>query len=83
MQPGTVLLFHLFDGKNLATKASELGKFMLNCLEAFMPVAVSDLGLSVIPISKPILFIQLLDVSNLRTETPYLFPKNIKVVHTV
>jgi len=82
MQPGTVLIFHLFAGKDSATKASELGKFLLNCLEALVPVAVSDLGFSVIAILKPILFIQILDLSNLRTETPYPFPKNIKVIHT-
>lgn len=83
MQAGAMLLLHLFDGKNLAAKASELGQFLLNFQQPFLPLAVSDLGLCFILISKTKLFVQLLDVRDLRTETPYLFPKNIKMIHAI
>lgn len=78
-----MLVFHLFNRENLAAKTSELGKFLLNCLQPFLPLAVSNLGLGSIPISKAILIIQFLNLSDLRTETPYLFTKNIQVIHVV
>ena len=41
-----------------------------------MPLDVSDLSLSRIPVSTPIQLIQLLNVSDLTAETPNLFSKN-------
>lgn len=78
-----MLVFHLFDRKNLATQASELGKFLLNCLQPFLSLLLSELGLCSITVSSPILFVRPLNVSNLLTETPYLFPKNLKVIHSI
>jgi hypothetical protein len=49
---------------------------MLNCLEAFLPPAVSYLGVSSSPVSMPKLLIQLLNVSDLLSETPNFVPKN-------
>lgn len=54
---------------------------MLNGLQAFMALAVSYLGLGGIRLSEAVLLIQFLDLSDLRTETPYFFPKNLKVIH--
>ena len=84
MQPGAGLLFTPFDGQNWLFKASELGEFLLDCLQTFMPLAVSNLSLRFIsaPIfRKPILFAQLLNVCDLVAETPYLFAKDFEVIH--
>jgi len=83
VQSRAVLVFHLFDRKNLATQACELGKFLLNCLQPFLPLLLSEPGLCSITISSPILFVRPLNVSDLITETPYLFPKNLKVIHSI
>lgn len=82
MQAGTVLFFPLLDGKNLAAEVRELDEFLLDFLQAFLPLAVSDLGLGLVPAAKPIVLVQLLNLGYLRSETPYLFPKNIDVIHT-
>ena len=81
MQPGAVLFSPLFDRKNFAPQGRKLGKLLLNLLQPFMPLAVSDLGLGYIRVSEPILLIQLLNVSDLRAETPYFFSKNFKMIH--
>lgn len=81
MQSGAMFLFHLFHRKNLAAKTGELGKFLLNRLQPFMPLTVSELGFRFIPLSEPILMVHLLNVSDLCTKTAYLFPKNIEVIH--
>jgi hypothetical protein len=49
---------------------------LLDCLQAFMPLAMSDLGLYFIAALLPILVIQFLKVSNLSPKTPNLFPKH-------
>ncbi len=74
MQPGAVLLLHLLYGTNLPAKAGELGKFLLDRLQAFIPLAVSDMSTGVISVGTPILLVQLLNLSNLQSETPDLFP---------
>jgi hypothetical protein len=76
-----MFLLHLFHRKNFAPQACELGKFLLNRLQPFMPLTVSVLGLGFIPLSKPIVMVHLLNVSNLGTKATYLFPKNIEVIH--
>ena len=81
MQPRAMLFFNLFDRYNFASKASELGQFLLNCLQPFLPLTVSDLGFWSILVAKPILFIQLVNVSDFRPETPNLFPKNPNLIH--
>ena len=72
MKPGAVLLLRLFYGTNLSAKGSELAKFLLDCLQTFMPLAVSDLSIGLIPAFLPILLVQPLNFRNLQTETPDL-----------
>ena len=43
---------------------------------------MSDFSLRAIPALKPILLVQLLNLSDLQPETPDLFPENYKVIHT-
>ena len=74
MQPGSVPVLHLFDGFDPPAKARELRKFLLDCLQALMPLAVRDLSIRLISVLRPILFVQPLNLSNLRPETPDLFP---------
>jgi hypothetical protein len=74
MKPRPVLLLRLFYGTNLSAKGSELAKFLLDCLQTFMPLAVSDLSIGLIPAFSPILLVQPLNLRNLQTETPDLFP---------
>jgi hypothetical protein len=72
MKPGAVLLLRLFYGTNLSAKGSELAKFLLDCLQTFMPLAVSDLSIGLLPTFLPILLVQPLNLRNLQTETPDL-----------
>jgi hypothetical protein len=65
MQPGAVLLRHLF----FTAKGSELGKFLLDCLQPFMPLALSALRFASIPVLTSACLIQLLNVSDLRSQT--------------
>jgi hypothetical protein len=44
---------------------------------------VSDFTLRAIPVSKSIPLVQFLNLSNLRSQTPDLFSKNFKVIHTI
>jgi hypothetical protein len=79
MQPGTVLFFPLFDRQNSSAKVSELGEFLLDGLEPFMPLTVGGLGLCFISAptpSTPIVVVQLLKVCDLVAETPDLFAKH-------
>lgn len=82
MQPRAVPFLHLFDRKNLGAKASELDKFLLDCLQTFLPLDVSDLSLRAIPAMKLMFFVQFLNLSNLLSETRNFFPKNSEVIHT-
>ena len=54
----------------------ELQKFLLNFLQAFLSLPVRDLGLGGVAAPKPVLLIQLLNLGNLRPQTPDLFPQN-------
>jgi len=58
-----------------AAKVCDLGKFLLDSLKPFLSFAVIDLSFSSIPASTPILLTQLLNASDLRTETPNLLSK--------
>lgn len=77
-----MLFLHLFNGKSFATELGKLDKFFLNLLQSFLPVAVSDVGFCSLLASKPILFVQLLNVSDFRPKTRNLFPKNFKMIHS-
>jgi len=81
VQPGAVLFFHFFDRKNSAPKTSDLGEFLLDFLQPFLPPAVSNFSFPAIAALKAKLLVQCLDFSDLGTETPNLFSKNLEVIH--
>lgn len=74
MEPRAVLLLHLLYRPNLPAKCSKLGKFLLDCLQPFEPLAASELSVAFARISKAI---QGFDVSDLTAETRDLLPKNV------
>ena len=76
MQPRAVRFPHLFCRDNFATKVGKSNKLMLDGLQAFIPLSVSDLSLCSIPASTPKLLIQLLNVCDLNSESLNLFPKH-------
>jgi hypothetical protein len=43
---------------NLSAKSNELAKFLLDCLQTFMPLAMSNLSLYFIPGSTPVLLVE-------------------------
>ena len=52
-----MLFPHLLNRKSSVTELGDLDKFLLNLLQSFLPVAVSDVGFCSLLASKPILFI--------------------------
>ena len=76
-----MLFPHLLNRKSLVTELGELDKFFLNRLQSFLPLAVSNVGFCSLLASKPILFIQALNVGDFRPKTSYLFPQNFKMIH--
>ena len=77
-----MLFPHLLNRKSLVTELGELDKLFLNLLQSFLPVGVCDVGFRFLLDSKPIAFIQLLNVSDFRPKTRNLFPKNFKMIHS-
>jgi hypothetical protein len=53
MQSGAVLCFPLFDRENSWAKVNELDQFLLDFLQPFVPLAVSDLSLGSIAALTP------------------------------
>ncbi|HTS04454.1 MAG TPA: hypothetical protein VMP68_02655 [Candidatus Eisenbacteria bacterium] len=78
-----MLFPHLLNRKSFVTESGELDKFFLNRLQSFLPLAVSDVAFCSLLASKPILFIQALNVGDFRPKTSYLFPQNFKMIHSV
>ena len=76
-----MLFPHLLNRKSFVTELGESDKFFLNRLQSFLPLAVSDVGFCSLLTSKPILFIQTLNVGDFRAKTRYLFAKNFKMIH--
>jgi hypothetical protein len=76
MQASAVHFPHLFCRNNFATKVCESNKLMLDRLQPFAPLSVSDLSICSIPAVTPKLLIQPLNVSYLFPETRNLVPKN-------
>ena len=72
---------HLLNRKSFVTELGELYKFFLNLLQSFLPVVVIDVGFRSLLDSKPMPFIQLLDVSDFRPKPRNFFPKNLKMIH--
>jgi hypothetical protein len=83
MRTGTVVRFHLFHGKNPATQITDPGEFLLDYLQPFMPLAMSDLRLGSMPLAPSVFLIQFLNVYDLGTETRNLFAKHFQVIHTI
>jgi len=73
---------HLLNRKSLVTESGELDKFFLNLLQSLLPMVVRDFGFCSLWASKPILFVQLLNVSDLQPKTRYLLAKNFKMIHS-
>jgi hypothetical protein len=76
MREGSVLGFPLFHRENSSAEVSELAEFLLDGLEPFMPLAVSDLSLRFMVGLTAIVVIQFLKVCDLGAETPNLFTKD-------
>ena len=57
MQPRAVLFLHLFSRDNSAAKVCELHQLLLDCLQTFIPLSVSDLSICSIPAVPPKLLI--------------------------
>jgi hypothetical protein len=81
IQARAVLFFSLLHGKNALTQAGELGQFLLDFLEPFMPLAVGYLSFCFGVGLTPVLGIQFLKVSNLKPETSNLFTKHCEMIH--
>ena len=78
-----MLFPHLLNRKSFVTEPGELDKFFLNLLQSFLPLAMSDVGFRSLLASKPILFIQLLNVGDFRPKAHDLFSKNFKMIHSL
>ncbi len=76
-----MLFPHLLHRKSFVTESGELDKFFLDRLQSFLPLTVSDVGFCSLLASKPMLFIQALNVGDFRPKTSYLFPQNFKMIH--
>ena len=79
MQPGTVLLFPLFDRENSLAKTRELGEFLLDAFQPFLPLAVSYLSLgsvAVLTSRTSILVIQLSNLGYLGAQIADLFAEH-------
>jgi hypothetical protein len=76
LQPGAMLFFHLLRRMNSAAQVCDLHQFMLDGLQPFMPLAVNDLSSRPLQAFLSKLSIQLLNVSDLLSQTPNLVSKN-------
>lgn len=76
MQATAVFFSHLICRDNFATQVCELNKLLLDCLQAFHPFSVSDLSLGSIHAFTPKLLIQVLDSSDLFSQTSDLVPQH-------
>ncbi len=83
MQTAAVLFLHLFYRTNPSAKVSQLGEFLLNCLQPLVPLAVSNLRLDFISARTSILIVQLLNLSDLGAETSDFFTKNCEMIHNI
>ena len=58
-----------------------MDEFLLDGLQPFLPLAVSDVRLCILVALKPMSLVQFLNLSNLLAETPDLFPENFEMIH--
>jgi len=61
------LFLHLFHGLHFATETCELSKLLLNALQPFVSLSVSELGFCSVLTSPAILLVQIFDLGNLGT----------------
>ena len=60
-----------------------MGKLLLDRLQPFLPLAMSDLSVRLISVLVPMLLVQLSNLSNLQTKKPDLVPQNFEVIHRI
>lgn len=77
-----MLLLDLFYRLHLPTKTGQLRKLLLNGLQPFDPLPMSDLRIGSVRVYKAVLLVKLLNFSDLRTETRNLFPQKFEVSHS-
>lgn len=68
-----MLCFHLINTIRLSAKTSELGQFLLDFQQTYVPLAVRDVGRCVEFVLTTISLIQFLKLEDLSTETGDLF----------
>ena len=76
-----MFFFSLLHGKDATAKASELGQFLLDLLQAFQSLTVSDLSLLLVAIVIPVLVVQFFYLRDLAAEARDLFAKNFDMIH--
>ena len=74
-------LLHFFDGTNSPAKAGNFYKFLLDCFQPLVPLAMRNLSLRIISTAASILLVQLLKLCDLGAEAGDLFAKHFEVVH--
>jgi hypothetical protein len=84
MQARAMLFLALFEGDDFVAQVGELSQFVLDFLQPFLSLTVSDLGLNLVAalISRSsILGMQFHKVCDLAAETRNLFAKHFDVIH--
>ena len=76
-----MFLFSLLHGEDATAKASELGQFLLDLLQAFQSLTVSDLSFLLVATVIPVLVVQFFDLRNLAAEACDLFANNFDIIH--
>jgi hypothetical protein len=72
LQTVTVVFSDLIVGMNGAAEVSQATQFFLNALKPFVPLPVGNLIHGPIAFATPILLVQLMELSDLRPQTPDL-----------
>jgi hypothetical protein len=79
-----MLFLALFERDDFVAEVCELSQFMLDFLQPFLSLSMSDLGLDLVAALVPrpsVLGMQFHKVSDLAAETRNLFAKHLDVVH--
>ena len=75
------MFLHLFNRTNAPAEIGNFYKFLLDCFQPLMPLAVRDLSLRIIAAAPSILGIQFLQLCDLGPQASDLFSKHFQVVH--
>lgn len=81
MKPRAVVFLHLFDGQSFVAEFRKLDKLFLNLLKTFLTLSVSDLRLRSSRAAEAMLFVQSLNIGDLRPQAGNLFAKNFQMIH--